>query len=579
MMAERKRFHHLTNRIAVTAVSLFALVAADTALAAKGKHGVRSKLGAVTVSNSQMEPAFWEKMEGWAEDDHMAGFNTFMQSCKAILKSSETTRAQRPLLGGLYNVCVRAADENPKDAKEARAFFEKNFRPVNIAPIGEKDGFLTGYYEPVVDGTREPKDAFTHPLYRRPGGLLTGGKMLRAAAFGSRKAKKGQRSARRVGSFYDRAAIEDGALNGRKLEICYLKDPVDAFFIHIQGSVRVRLDDGKMMRLNYDSQNGHAYTAVGKFLIDRKIYTREEMSMEKIREWMNANPEEGKELRRLNKSYVFFRETGLADNEEAIGAQGVSLTPGRSIAVDRKLHVYGTPMFISALLPIQSEASTTPFRRLMVAQDTGGAIIGPARADIYLGAGAEAGVISGRFKNPGRFTMLFPNEVDPFKKARDIPLPRPRPKLPGDDKPAELVAEKPAAPVVAPVAQPEKKAEPAKVAVAKPEPVKPEKKPEAKKVEAAKPEARKADAKKPEPKKPDAKAEAKKPEAKPETKKTAALTKPDVKKKEAEAKKPEVKKTEKKTEAAKPDAKKPAPKTKAAAETASKPSGPAIRNE
>jgi membrane-bound lytic murein transglycosylase A len=394
--------------------------------------------------------------------------------------------------------------------------------------------------------------------------------MLRAAAFGTRKAKKGKRAARRLASYYDRAAIEDGALAGRKLEICYLKDPVDAFFIHIQGSVRVRLDDGKMMRLNYDSQNGHAYTAVGRFLIDRKIYTREEMSMEKIREWMNANPDEGKELRRLNKSYVFFRETGLADNEEAIGAQGVSLTPGRSIAVDRKLHVYGTPMFISAMLPIQSEASTTPFRRLMVAQDTGGAIIGPARADIYLGAGAEAGVISGRFKNPGRFTMLFPNEIDPFRKARDSPLPRPRPKLPGDDKPAELVAEKPAAPVVVPAAQPEKKAEPAKVAVAKPEPVKPEKKPEAKKVEA----------KKPEPKKPDAKAaEAKKPEVKPETKKTAALTKPDAKKKEAEAKKPEVKKTEKKTEAAKPDAKKPAPKTKSAAETATKPSGPAIRNE
>jgi membrane-bound lytic murein transglycosylase A len=574
MMAGRKRFHHLTNRVAGTALSLFALVAADAALAR----------GAVTVSNSQMEPAFWEKMDGWAEDDHMAGFNAFMQSCKAILKSGATTRAQRPLLGALYNVCVRADDAKPKDAKEARAFFEQNFRPVNIAPVGEKDGFLTGYYEPIVDGTRDPKDAFTHPLYRRPGSLLTGGKMLRAAAFGARKAKKGKRAARRLASYYDRAAIEDGALAGRKLEICYLKDPVDAFFIHIQGSVRVRLDDGKMMRLNYDAQNGHAYTAVGKFLIDRKIYTREEMSMEKIREWMNANPEEGKELRRLNKSYVFFRETGLADNEEAIGAQGVSLTPGRSIAVDRKLHVYGTPMFISAMLPIQSEQSTTPFRRLMVAQDTGGAIIGPARADIYLGAGAEAGVISGRFKNPGRFTMLFPNEIDPFKKARDIPLPRPRPKLPGDDKPAELVAEKPAAPVVAPAvtpaAQPEKKTEPAKVAVAKPDLVKPEKKPEVKKVEAAKPEAKKVDAKKPEPKKPDAKAvEAKKPEAKPEPKKTAALTKPDVKKKEAEAKKPEVKKTEKKTEAAKPDAKKPAPKTKSATETATKPSGPAIRNE
>lgn len=558
MMAGRRRFHHLTNRIAGTALSLFCLVAADAALAR----------GAVTVSNSQMEPATWDKMEGWAEDDHTAAFDTFMQSCKAILKSGALQRAQRPLLGALYNVCQRGEEQKPKNLEEARAFFEKNFRPVSIAPIGEKDGFLTGYYEPIVDGTREPKDAFTYPLYRKPGGLLSGGKMLRAAAFGTRKAKKGKRAARRLASFYDRAAIEDGALAGRKLEICYLKDPVDAFFIHIQGSVRVRLDDGSMMRLNYDAQNGHKYTAVGRFLIDRKIYTREEMSMEKIREWMNANPDEGKELRRLNKSYVFFRETGLADNEEAVGAQGVSLTPWRSIAVDRNLHVYGTPIFISAMLPIDSEESTTPFRRLMVAQDTGGAIIGPARADIYLGAGAEAGVISGRFKNPGRFTMLFPNEIDPFKQIRDIPLPRPRPKLPGDDKP-ELVAEKPAAPVVAPAAQPEKKAEPAKLAVAKPEPVKPEKKPATKKVEAAKPEAKKV--------------EAKKPDAKPEAKKTAALTKPDAKKKEVEAKKPEIKKTEtKKAETAKPEAKKHAPKTDAKTKSAAqalKPSGPPIRNE
>jgi membrane-bound lytic murein transglycosylase A len=568
MMAERRRFHHLTNRIAATAVSLFAffaLLAADAALAAKGRHGVKSKLGAVTVSNSQMEPAFFDKMEGWADDDHMAAFDTFWQSCRAILKSPPSARSARPMLGALYNVCQRAEDNRPKNLEEARLFFERNFRPVNVAPVGEKDGFYTGYYEPIVEGSREPNGEFSHPLYRRPGSLQSGGKMLRAAAF--RKGAKGQRAARRVASFYDRAAIEDGALNGRNLEICYLKDPVDAFFIHIQGSVRVRLDDGKMMRLNYDSQNGHAYTPVGRFLIERKIYTREEMSMEKIREWMNANPEEGRELRRLNKSYVFFRETGLADNEEAVGAQGVSLSPWRSIAVDRRLHVYGTPVFVSAMLPIDSEESTTPFRRLMIAQDTGGAIVGPARADIYLGAGAEAGVISGRFKNPGRFTMLFPNEVDPFRTKREIPLPRPRPKLPDEDKPAELVAQKPApAPAAAVTAQPAKKPEPAKLAVAKPEPTKPAKKDEPKAVDV------------------------KKPESKAEPKKSAALTKP-AEKKDAEAKKPDAQKAEKKqtaakpeaanTESAKPPAKKPAakPDAKAATQSAIKPPGPTIRNE
>jgi membrane-bound lytic murein transglycosylase A len=167
--------------------------------------------------------------------------------------------------------------------------------------------------------------------------------------------------------------------------------------------------------------------AVGKFLIERKHVSKDEMSMDRIRQWMNANPEEGREIRRLNKSYVFFRVTGLGDDEEPVGAQGVSLTPGRSIAVDRNLHVYGTPFFISAELPIESEQPTTKFRRLMVAQDTGGAIIGPARADIYLGAGDDAGLVSGRFRHPGKFVMLFPNKIDPIEAASHVPLPRPRP--------------------------------------------------------------------------------------------------------------------------------------------------------
>jgi membrane-bound lytic murein transglycosylase A len=347
------------------------------------------------------------------------------------------------MFGALREVCGKAAELKQPDAKAAREFFEQNFRPVRISPIGETDGFITGYYEPVVEGRLEPDDDFVHPLYRKPGNLLRGGRMLGAAKVTDKKKSKTKGSAkRRLIPFHDRAAIENGVLNGRKLEICYLKDPVDAFFIHIQGSVRVRLKDGKLLRLNYEAANGQPYTPVGKFLIERNIYTREEMSMEKIREWMNANPEEGHKLRLRNKSYVFFRQTGLGDNDEPVGAQGVSLTPGRSIAVDRNLHVYGTPFFIQAELPIESEAPTTPFRRLMIAQDTGGAIVGPARADIYWGAGVEAGVISGRFKQPGKFVMLFPNALNPAVEQRDVPLPKPRPAtLPvaakPDDKPAD----------------------------------------------------------------------------------------------------------------------------------------------
>jgi membrane-bound lytic murein transglycosylase A len=149
--------------------------------------------------------------------------------------------------------------------------------------------------------------------------------------------------------------------------------------------------------------------------------------MDRIREWMERNPAEGKELRRKNKSYVFFRETGLANDQEPIGAQGISLIPGRSIAVDRHLHVYGTPFFISSELPIDHEQSANAFRQLVIAQDTGGAIIGPARADIYFGAGDEAASVAGRIKHNGRFVMLLPHELDPKVLKGDVPLPLPRP--------------------------------------------------------------------------------------------------------------------------------------------------------
>jgi membrane-bound lytic murein transglycosylase A len=151
------------------------------------------------------------------------------------------------------------------------------------------------------------------------------------------------------------------------------------------------------------------------------------MSMQRIREWMDQNPDGAKELRRQNRSYVFFREVTLSDRDEAVGAQGVPLTPGRSIAVDKSLHVYGTPFFIEGELPIDSELSKTPFRRLMVAQDTGSAITGPARADIYYGAGVDAGRVAGRLRHSMRFVILVPKSLDPVPRGRKMPVPDPRP--------------------------------------------------------------------------------------------------------------------------------------------------------
>ncbi len=366
------------------------------------------------LPDTQYEPVGWAQIDGWAEDDHDAAFGSFMKSCKAILQGEPSS--SQPMLRGLFKVCQKAAEANPHKPGEARAFFEQNFRPVRISPLSspEREGFITGYYEPIVDGVLKPTEGYDQPLYRKPASVGRGGG----------KKKKGAR--RKSAPSYDRAAIDDGALAGRELEICWLKDPIDSFFIHIQGSVRVLLDDGKLMRLNYAAANGHPYYAVGRWLIDRGIIDKDEMSMDRIREWMERNPEQGKTLRRMNKSYVFFRETHLPSNEEPVGAQGISLTPGRSIAVDRKLHVYGTPFFISAHLPIEGLKPDTWFKRLMIAQDTGGAIVGPARADLYFGAGDEAASVAGRLRHYGKFVMLAPKELVPATDD-EIPLPKSRP--------------------------------------------------------------------------------------------------------------------------------------------------------
>ena len=302
------------------------------------------------------------------------------------------SRTARPFLGALFKVCERAVAAGPLDREHARAFFEDNFKPVRVMPGGQPEGFFTGYYETEVDGSRFPSDEYTIPIYAAP-------------------AETVRKHQSKVFSDLDRTKIEDGALAGKDLEICYVKNPVDAFFAQIQGSTRVKLDTGKLLRLNYVASNGQPYTPVGKFLIDRGIVSKEEMTMDKIREFMESNPDEGKELRRKNRSFVFFQETPLGAQDECVGAQGVALTPGRSLAVDKHIHVYGTPIWVDAALPIDSEKPETKFQRLLFAQDTGSAIVGPARADIYFGHGEEVSHVAGRIKQFGKFVMLVPQSV------------------------------------------------------------------------------------------------------------------------------------------------------------------------
>jgi len=367
---------------------------------------------ALNLRNARIEPLSFSTLAGWTDDDHAAAFDTFLKSCRAILNGTRAMRSARPFYGALFKVCGRAVAAGQLDRDHARAFFEDNFKPVRVTPAGQTAGFFTGYYETEVDGSRFPSDEYTIPVYAAP-------------------AETVRRHQSKVFANLDRTRIEDGALAGKELEICYIKNPVDAFFAQIQGSTRVKLDNGKLLRLNYVASNGMPYTPVGKFLIDRGIVSKEEMSMDKIREFMEANPDEGKELRRKNRSFVFFQETPLGTHDECIGAQGVPLTPGRSLAVDKRIHIYGTPVWIDAELPIESEKPETKFRHLLFAQDTGSAIVGPARADIYFGHGEEISHIAGRIKQNGQFVMLAPQSVaiSGTAVATNVPLPKPRPAM------------------------------------------------------------------------------------------------------------------------------------------------------
>ena len=418
-------------------------LASFAAYAARTRHAVRplppprqipypQLAWPLEISGSQYAPLAWAEVAGWSEDDHLQAYRAFRASCRPI--AAERTppadpKADNPKALGtsLRDPCRAARALDISDGAKAKAFFEDHFLPLRISRLGEGDGFVTGYYEPVIDGSRTQTEVYNVPVYRRPSNLFVRGFNQDSPSLPNKGQVFRKIGRRKLVPYYDRGEIEDGAIAGRGLEICWLKSQTDLLFSQIQGSARVRLEDGSTIRINYDAHNGYPYTAVGRILIDRGIIPKEQMSMQKIREWMDQNPDGAKELRRQNRAYVFFREVNLSDKDEAVGAQGVPLTPGRSIAVDKALHVYGTPFFIEGELPIESEVSKTPFHRLMIAQDTGSAIVGPARADLYFGAGVEAGRVSGRLRHNMHFVMLVPKSLDPAARGRKMPVPDPRP--------------------------------------------------------------------------------------------------------------------------------------------------------
>jgi len=417
--------------------------------------------------NSQYMPVAWSDIAGWRDDDQLGAFTAFRASCKPISAPRNPSPESKTIGNSLRHPCQAARSADVTDSAGARFFFERNFTPIRISRLGEPEGFVTGYYEPIVDGSKTKTDVYTVPVYRRPSNLFVRGYNQASPSLPNNGDVFRKIGRRKLVPYYDRAQIEDGAIAGRGLEIAWLKSQTDLLFSQIQGSARVRMEDGSSIRINYDSHNGYRYTPVGRVLIDRGIIPREQMSMQRIRQYFEENPEAANEVRRQNRAFVFFREVQLSDKDEAVGAQGVPLTPGRSIAVDKALHVYGTPFFVEGELPIETDVSKTPFRRLMVAQDTGSAILGPARADLYFGAGAEMGRIAGRIKHPAKFVMLVPKSLDPSERGHNMPLPDARPS-------AKIAKLFPQTPVTEPAKTEVAKDKLPKVEVVKPELTKPE---------------------------------------------------------------------------------------------------------
>ncbi len=346
----------------------------------------------------------FSEIAGWRDDAHAAALAAFRASAQAIAETPPKTRQLGIDGRALQNAARAALAFKPRRGQGARQFFESHFIPHRI----EADGFVTGYYEPEVAARLAPTERFKVPIYSRPDDLVEISLEERPSGWDP-DLRFGRRTRGGVAPYYDRAAIEDGALRERGLELAWLEDQVDAFFIHVQGAARLRLAGGGTMRIGFDGKSGHAYTSIGRLAVERGILTREAADKDGLEAWLKAHPEEARALMHENRSFIFFRETGQGESEGPLGAAGVPLTPGRSLAVDRTLHTFHTPVWVNVPGLADDKRPRRSFRRLMVAQDTGSAILGAARGDIFVGCGHAAGSAAGRIRHAATMILLVPS--------------------------------------------------------------------------------------------------------------------------------------------------------------------------
>lgn len=318
--------------------------------------------GALSSAGAAPQILRFDDLGGWAADDHEAALKVFAKTCPDIADPD-------------WSALCKLAQDHP----DARSFFEMFFRPVLIG--GKRPALFTGYYEPELQGARHRTARFRYPLYRKPPDLPSGEQ------------------------WHTRQEIErDGLLRDRGLELAWVDNPVDVFFLQIQGSGRIRLRDGSALRVGYGGSNGHRYRSIGEELVRRGIYKAHQVSAQVIRSWVRRNPQDGRELMQHNPSYVFFRKiANVPADKGPLGAMNRSITPMRTVAVDPDYVPLGAPVWIE-------KDGKAPMRRLMVAQDTGSAIKGPQRADIFFGTGDAAGRQAGRVRDSGRMVVLLPIE-------------------------------------------------------------------------------------------------------------------------------------------------------------------------
>lgn len=349
-----------------------------------------------------LQAASWNDLPGWPDEALAEALAVFRESCKVLEK--------RP---AWHETCAAARGLESPAPEVLRVWFERHFRPWALTnPDGTAEGLITGYYEPIIKGSRKPGPRFPHPVFGPPADLID---VELAGLYPELKPLRlrGRLEGRRLVPYYSRAEWEQEKSKRSPEALLWVSDALDLFFLEIQGSGQVELDDGQRLRLSYADQNGHPYRSIGRWLVERGELTADQASMQGIRGWLARHPERQNELFGVNPSLVFFRLLPV-EGSGPPGALGVPLTPERSLAVDPRHVPLGAPIWLATRQPIEG----TLLARLMLAQDTGGAIRGVVRADFYWGSGTEAGRRAGAMRHPGRMWLLLPSELRPEEALR-----------------------------------------------------------------------------------------------------------------------------------------------------------------